>query len=543
MESLQSYIYTPLDPITQEIRLIALHPNVNLTAPVILTLHTASLVADPKFEAISYVWGDPTITALISLNGVAVEVTTNLETALRYFRLASQVRILWADAVCINQRDNLERNVQVSMMGDIYRSCTKCLAWLGEDLNGNGEATFAMIKEISTGTTTPFVECVDMSEHPKSWLTSLDQMMQIPYWTRIWVIQETVLPLHAEYWCGRSTIDRKVWLGACRPVGYQHISQTARLCEACNLGLIAFLSEAGNLISRDSGTSFHAPYSCEDSIWVLSYTNGLLCLNPLDKFYAIRALTTPVFQSSIAVDYTNATLNRLSAQILQADIIDSGSLRMLCMVDRVDYEGESSCPSWWPLPQWKPELVDIYETSSPSTKSKVVQDPNFHASGSSKMLLDFECVEDGILGLSSILVDTIEAVSWFGDIDSSTFMDTVVKQIETTIGLSREEGLIRRSCGDQGEFPSLLEGQTPSQYVGGGTTRDAWWRTLVSDHVLKEENRWVRADQAEEQTFWNLWNKMSKNRISDFVASTRKTEDPEFNAFLVFHYTTNDRSF
>lgn len=288
MASPQSkYIYTPLDPTTQEIRLITLHPNASLTAPVILTLSTASLATKPKYEAISYVWGDPTITAPISIDGVSVEVTTNLETALRYFRLETEVRILWADAICINQRDNSEKNVQVIMMGDIYRSCSKCLAWLGEDLDGDGAVTFAMIVDIALGKTISFVECVDTIEHPTSWLKSLASMVQRPYWSRIWVVQEAILSLIAQYWCGRSTIDRKVWMAACWHIGYQHLVQIAKLCEPCNLGLIAFLSEAGNLIVRDSNATATTAYSPSDDFQVLHNTQKLLCQNPLDKVYAV----------------------------------------------------------------------------------------------------------------------------------------------------------------------------------------------------------------------------------------------------------------
>ncbi|KAH9208044.1 heterokaryon incompatibility protein-domain-containing protein [Leptodontidium sp. 2 PMI_412] len=484
---------------------------------------------------------DPTITAPISLDGVSVEVTTNLETALRYFRLETEVRILWADAICINQRDDSEKNVQVSIMGDIYRSCSKCLAWLGEDLDGDGAVTFAMIEGIALSKTIPLVECVNTIEHPISWLKSLSSMMQRPYWSRIWVVQETILPLIAEYWCGRSTIDRKVWTTACQHVGYQHLVQIAKLCEPCNLGLFAFLSEAGNRIVWNLNATATTAYSPSDGFWALHNTQRLLCQNQLDKVYAVRALTTPVFQSAIAVDYGNTTLNRLSVQVLQADAIDGGSLRMLCMVDRVDYEGASSCPSWWPVPQWKPELVDIYETSGTSTIFKVLQDPNFHASGSSKVVLGLESIEEGILGVLSTLIDTIDAVSSFENIGSVTCMDTV-KQMATMVGLSQEE-LVWRSCGDQEECPSLRGGQTPSQYVGGGTTSDAWWRTLISDHVLGEEDKGNRADQAQEQTFWSLWSKISTSGISEFLGSASETLGPEYDALNVFHFTTDSRSF
>jgi len=40
---------------------------------------------------------------------------------------------IWADAMCINQKDNEERSSQVAQMGAIYSTATEVIAWLGSD--------------------------------------------------------------------------------------------------------------------------------------------------------------------------------------------------------------------------------------------------------------------------------------------------------------------------------------------------------------------------------------------------------------------------
>lgn len=40
----------------------------------------------PQYHALSYCWGDPTVIAPILVNGSTMEVTTNLEAALRELR-------------------------------------------------------------------------------------------------------------------------------------------------------------------------------------------------------------------------------------------------------------------------------------------------------------------------------------------------------------------------------------------------------------------------------------------------------------------------
>jgi len=59
-------------------------------------------------------------------------VTANCEAALRRLRNANSKRILWVDAICINQDDPTERSQQVTLMRDIYRNASNILAWLGK---------------------------------------------------------------------------------------------------------------------------------------------------------------------------------------------------------------------------------------------------------------------------------------------------------------------------------------------------------------------------------------------------------------------------
>jgi hypothetical protein len=46
-------------------------------------------------------------------------------------RLEDRKRLIWADAVCINQADDEEKSWQVRMMGDVYRNADRVLIWLG----------------------------------------------------------------------------------------------------------------------------------------------------------------------------------------------------------------------------------------------------------------------------------------------------------------------------------------------------------------------------------------------------------------------------
>jgi len=88
------------------------------------------------YEALSYVWGKPVGTRPIECAGGTLMVTPNCELALRHLRLARRERVLWIDAMCINQASAQEKSVQVPLMGDVYARATRVLVWLGP---GNDE--------------------------------------------------------------------------------------------------------------------------------------------------------------------------------------------------------------------------------------------------------------------------------------------------------------------------------------------------------------------------------------------------------------------
>lgn len=121
--------YEPL-PSERHIRLLHIHPGTEDDL-VSVSLVPVSLDSHNGYEALSYVWGDPAITQTVICNDTLVDVTENLYFALCHFRLADRPRVLWADALCINQNDLDDKAHQVQMMHLIYKSCDRCLVWLG----------------------------------------------------------------------------------------------------------------------------------------------------------------------------------------------------------------------------------------------------------------------------------------------------------------------------------------------------------------------------------------------------------------------------
>jgi hypothetical protein len=99
------------------------------------TMKRISLLDDPvpAYETISYCWGPPRDPSTIKLNGYLTPVPASSEAAVRRMRLSDRPRVLWIDAICIDQLSKTERSAQVEFMATVYCTASQNLVYLGED--------------------------------------------------------------------------------------------------------------------------------------------------------------------------------------------------------------------------------------------------------------------------------------------------------------------------------------------------------------------------------------------------------------------------
>ncbi|KAK0706914.1 heterokaryon incompatibility protein-domain-containing protein [Lasiosphaeria miniovina] len=126
-----------------------------------------------------------------------------LALALKYLRRPGEERILWIDAICINQ-DNLgERNHQVQLMSRIYTRASQVCVWLGED-DSDSKVAISFIKEeirelknFDTISSTP-----QYSRKWRAWMS----LMQREWFFRRWVVQKIALATAATVYCGPHSV-------------------------------------------------------------------------------------------------------------------------------------------------------------------------------------------------------------------------------------------------------------------------------------------------------------------------------------------------
>lgn len=114
------------------IRLLEILPGSGIDV-VACRLRTVQFSDAPQYEALSYCWGDALFNMEAYCNGERLAITTNLYSALSHLRNDNKLRVLWVDAICINQADIDERNQQVRLMRQIYEKAEAVVVWLGAE--------------------------------------------------------------------------------------------------------------------------------------------------------------------------------------------------------------------------------------------------------------------------------------------------------------------------------------------------------------------------------------------------------------------------
>ena len=180
------YHYSPLSLGPDSIRLLRLMPLENESterAEIQCQLFEYSLQDPGKgthlYEALSYTWGSSDKPRSISVDKQNLAVTENLHAALLRLRDRSLERIIWVDAICINQENLDERGQQVQLMVKIYSRATRVLVWLGER-EDDSDTALERIRIAAENESMNFLDNKTIQQ-------AVLKLLQRPWFRRIWV--------------------------------------------------------------------------------------------------------------------------------------------------------------------------------------------------------------------------------------------------------------------------------------------------------------------------------------------------------------------
>lgn len=141
-DALRLYRQVPFNFATSEIRLLTVHQATNRDAALECQLSVVSLASTGDYDSLSYHWWGDTGYPMI-VNGITLDIRVNLFNALRFLRYPNRPRVLWVDAICINQADDGphgEVSKQIPLMRRIYQQSTRTVAYFGRETTADGGA-------------------------------------------------------------------------------------------------------------------------------------------------------------------------------------------------------------------------------------------------------------------------------------------------------------------------------------------------------------------------------------------------------------------
>ncbi|KAH7306078.1 ankyrin repeat-containing domain protein [Rhexocercosporidium sp. MPI-PUGE-AT-0058] len=130
-------------------------------------------------------------------------VTKNAYLALRDLRYKEQDRVLWIDALCINQDDTEERGQQVQQMGSIYSKAERVKETLNRAFDGQetslewADVWLVVVRDLRPDQREVLVE-------------GLQTLLHRPWFKRVWIIQESTNARVVEVVCGSKSVSASI---------------------------------------------------------------------------------------------------------------------------------------------------------------------------------------------------------------------------------------------------------------------------------------------------------------------------------------------
>ncbi|KAI1483668.1 HET-domain-containing protein [Daldinia eschscholtzii] len=161
------------------IRALLLKPELKDGRPQ-LSIKTYERQNVPEYVSISYCWGQQSESEFVYLDDQPFPVRPNLFQLLLHLRYHCRAypewRYFWIDAICIDQNNAQEKTEQVSQMENTYRNASMIAAWLGVPVGF--EDTERIGRDHTSRLSSP---------------AFVDEIIDSPYWSRMWIVQELIL--------------------------------------------------------------------------------------------------------------------------------------------------------------------------------------------------------------------------------------------------------------------------------------------------------------------------------------------------------------
>ena len=489
----QSSIYSTLNPDMGQFRLLVLLPSTEDASQLECQLRIASFNDHESYEALSYVWGEPKFTASIKLDNIPFLITPRLDEALRCLRYPDKPRVLWVDALCIDQGNNNERRYQVGLMRQIYSNCQSGLVWLGRDAGSVLSRAMTLLAKMEGCD----IESLGYEGNPWEWdfrrqhseskpkilydLTQEDWdaltqlLVQNPIWKRVWIMQEIslapkVLLTSESRSLDWSVVESLLRMGRHHTDAYHHSfshGTPITITSSLTAQIIKTQRELCRQNIDEPGSSL---------VDVLSRFRSTLATDPRDKVFGLLGLTSN--DLGMSADYSkdiNVVFTDVAARLINHD----ENLDLIC---QSQWQSFGSPERRADLPSWVPDFTSL---------------------GQSKFLF----AQRGIFGAGRAKCTVPVQVDPFGNLFlKGYFISTITSDKDTFHVLKRDYHGI---WSGPAEYETMMDwwaktGFTDNKYAPTGEDPfQAFWRSIAADcqgpgvkRMARLSDEDIAADQA-----------------------------------------------
>lgn len=497
VNGLSAYKYHPL-PSNKHIRRLVLNPGSG-RSQLMGTLQMIDLdwpSPSTSFEAISYVWGSAIRDQFILVDDKPLSITTSLQESLLQVRLEDKTRAIWADSICIDQDNIMEKGEQVSLMGRIYQTSSCTLICLGAGPEHRREAIEAatlienvdcMIRRVYASpnfswgwNTFPWPEADEPLLHDQAW-TSWQALVTHPWFCRGWVVQEAALGATGVVFWSRIEIR---WLSILRVHYWLRWRARPRMPSYNVLwGILSLHQTAFKVTCLSEARTFHpenkrSRIEAKTILETLDAARWLDLADPRDRIYAFLAMETKGKMPKLHPNY--------SPERSYFDVYREFAMKHLDLTSDLDILGfvehdddtylRGKLSSW--IPQWdQGTRTRMYTERNWFCAWRKIKDIGNLAGSNQQQSESFSIIQGGsALQVRGIVIDTLRYVSVrLEDSSEAPEAPNALRQL-----VSLWDAIAQKSTRISGPQPTRLSLAFLSALARGEMegTRDEWNESL-----------------------------------------------------------------
>ena len=293
--STEAFQHQPLDHNQPSIRLVTVQHG--LSPEGLIRCKVTHGTVESDYACLSYRWGPPMPSQEILINDKIFLVRKNLFDFLDMVREQRTVPLpYWVDALCIDQKNMIERNHQVAHMGDIYSRALTVEVWLGNitdpayapRIGAPGAHT-----DLQGGLRTRRV-------------TFYEQISNDEYWSRAWIVQEILLAHKVRVWLNRVRFNLDTL--------YSTLNQFHASWTTNPIGQFRLFTTLNPSSKSQAITDTKALYQGVSLVMLLAHFQDKRCQIPRDRIFSLLSICRG--DHGIEVDYRCSDAN-LSLRVME----------------------------------------------------------------------------------------------------------------------------------------------------------------------------------------------------------------------------------